>query len=73
MPKLVIVEVETIDHQETGKRSRKERNALGLSLRKVAELMDLGPPYLSDLERGRRNWNAKLMQQYCNALKGIRT
>jgi transcriptional regulator with XRE-family HTH domain len=73
MPKLVTIRVEQVDHLETGRRARKDREKAGISLRKVAELMGLSPPYLSRLERGRDNWNANLMAQFENALKGIKT
>ncbi len=73
LAKLVTIKVEKIDHQETGRRCRVLREEAGLSLRKVAELMGLSPPYLSDIERGRRNWSAVLLQQYNNALQGIKT
>lgn len=39
----------------------------GLTLREMASLLSLSVAYLSDLERGRRNWSAKLIQSYQRA------
>lgn len=55
-PKLATVKKTTIDHLETGKRVRKAREDKAMSLRKLAHLMGITPPFLSDLELGRRNW-----------------
>ena len=55
--KMVTKKATEIDHIETGKRIRKERERIGMSLRKLAILMGITPPFLSDLELGRRNWN----------------
>ena len=47
-----------IDHESTGRRARQAREKAGLSLREIARRMGVSAPYLSDLERGRRPWNA---------------
>jgi DNA-binding XRE family transcriptional regulator len=54
--------VEAIDHAATGQLARQVRIKAGLSLRDMARLLDLSAPYVSDLERGRRNWNEHLIQ-----------
>ena len=73
MLKLLTVKVDHIDHVSTGAMARRERLSKGILLKAVADLMVLTEPYLSDLERGRRNWNPTLVGQYNNALKGIKT
>jgi len=61
--------VTVIDHERTGKEVRKERIKCGVSLRRVAKQMGLSPSFVSDLERGRRNWTSKRFHQYADALK----
>ena len=39
------------------------------SLRKVAKKLKISPPYLSDLERGNRTFNADMVTRYKEALK----
>jgi len=57
MPKkMATLKKEVIDHVETGKRVRAERERAEMSLRKLAHFMGISPPFLSDLELGRRNW-----------------
>lgn len=51
-----------------GKEMRKLREASGLSLRRVAELMEFSAAYISDLELGRRDWSEKLIKAYEKAL-----
>lgn len=41
------------------------------TLRSVARLMNASPAYLSDLERGKRNWNADLVSRFEVALEQI--
>jgi len=48
--------VEKIDHIEAGRRIRDLREKSGMSLRRLAKEMGFTPPFISDLERGRRNW-----------------
>lgn len=38
----------------------------------VAMRMKIAPSYLCELESGRRDWNAELVQRFVKALKGIR-
>lgn len=52
-----------------GQQMRKRREATGLSLRRVAELMELSAAYVSDLELGRRDWNEKLVKAYERVLR----
>lgn len=47
---------------------RIKREKSGKSLRETAALMEISPAYLSDLELGRRWWNADLIARYKAAL-----
>ncbi len=47
------------------KRLRKKR---GLSLRAMAEKLKITAPYLSDLERGNRNWSAERAKEFLRNL-----
>lgn len=43
------------------------------TLRGVARLMGISAPYLSDLERGKRNWSADLVSRFEVALEQSRS
>lgn len=59
-----------IDDQATGSKLRADRQRLaGLTLREVARRMGLSAAYLSDLELGRRRWNAGLIERYREAAR----
>lgn len=58
------------DHILTGKACRVERERRRLSLRWVADKMELAPQYLSLLERGRANWSQDLIDQFNDAMDG---
>lgn len=66
--KAEIVNTKVIDHIATGQIARRERVKLNLSLREVAKKMGISAPFLSDLERGRRNWTAKHLNGFNNAI-----
>jgi transcriptional regulator with XRE-family HTH domain len=66
--KAVLKNTQVIDSIETGIRARRERVAAKLTIRQVAEKMGVGVPYLADLERGRRNWNERLVMAYTLAI-----
>lgn len=61
--------VQMIDHAETGICNQTLRRMRRLSLREVARRMGLSAPFVSDLERGRRNWTEDLDERYARALK----
>lgn len=46
-----------IDHAECGSVIRRLRESKNKSLRWLAHQMQITAPFLSDLERGRRNWS----------------
>ncbi len=48
---------------------RSLRELAGISLRDAAKRLGLSAPYVSDLERGRRAWNADLEKRYRKAVK----
>ena len=43
---------------------RNRREKAGVSLRTMAKRLKVSPPYLSDLERGRRNWSVEMVQRF---------
>ena len=61
--------VQIVDNEATGLAMRKHREKEKVSLRKHAERMGLSPAYLSDLERGRRNWSDDLVAAFQTALQ----
>ncbi len=60
--------VHVIDHKATGEKARLYRKAKRFSLRQVAKEMKLSPPFLSDLERGNRNWTHDNARLYLTAI-----
>lgn len=55
--KLPTVQTQETDNAEAGRRIRALREAHGISLRRLAAAMKITPPYLSDMELGRRGWS----------------
>ena len=60
-----------VDNIDTGKRMAFMRKEAGISLRQFAKLCGVSAPYLSDLERGRRNWSEKLITMYKKQLRSM--
>jgi len=58
-----------IDQRAFGEAKRKARLRAGWSLRTVAKRMHFTAPFISDLERGRRNWLPHHITAYDEALK----
>lgn len=54
---------------QTGAEWRKLRKDAGVSLRSLARTMGVSAAYLSDLERGRRNWSEEVESRYAGALR----
>jgi hypothetical protein len=54
---------------DIGAWARSERRRSRLSLRCVAKKMQLSPPYLCDLELGRRTWRDELIQSFVSSIK----
>lgn len=59
IPTAKVTRVE-IQHTLAGSMVRTHREEAGISLRELARRMLIAAPYLSDLERGRRNWTKHL-------------
>jgi transcriptional regulator with XRE-family HTH domain len=70
-PELITVKVQSIlvDHMATGARMRQARKEAGIKLATVAEAMKVSSPFLSELERGRRNWTPLLAMKFKDAIK----
>lgn len=56
-----------LDHAAVGASMRRLRTARGLSLQEISRRLDLSLSYVSDLERGRRNWNDELVERFKRA------
>lgn len=56
-----------LDHVAVGAVMRAHRESKNLSLETVAGFMDLSTSYLSDLERGRRNWTEDKVARFRKA------
>ena len=61
--------IEEIDQKATGENCRRFRKQVGVSLSKVSRKMGFTPPYVSDLELGKRKWRAELLEAYVAAIK----
>jgi transcriptional regulator with XRE-family HTH domain len=58
--KLPTEQVSKINHVEAGGRVRALREKNNISLRRLAAALKKSPAFVSDLERGRRNWTSEL-------------
>lgn len=61
-------QVWVIDHVGTGENMRAFRRTAKVSLREIARRMKVSAVFLSDLERGRRNWTQDKFEDYQKAL-----
>lgn len=52
-----------------GSAMRAERKIANVSLRRMAKLIGISAPYLSDLELGRRVWSENRINEYRDGLK----
>lgn len=59
------------DHVATGQYWRGVREARGMKIKELAQLMGRRPGYLSDLENGRRPWQPCVEAEYRKHLKII--
>ena len=50
-----------IDHAKTGAMFRQEREMHHLTLREFSKRIGVSSSFLSDLERGRRNWSDEMV------------
>lgn len=58
-----------IDSVGTGAALRAYRITKNTTLSTVADRLHLSKPYLSDLENGKRNWRAELIERFLKALR----
>ena len=61
--KLPTEQVSKINHAEAGLKIRTARERAGMSVRRLAADMKISPMFLSDMERGRRNWTEERFWQ----------
>lgn len=60
---------EILDPLVLGQTLRKLRMEAGVTLRRMAEVLDISDGYLSDLENGKRGWIGTVTaERYCDAL-----
>lgn len=57
------------DAKAIGKRLQSLRTTAKVTLREMADLMELSIGYISDLEHGRKSWNGARLVQYMTALE----
>lgn len=60
--------IKEVDQVATGLKARKARKKAHKSLRQVACNLGFSVSFLSDLERGRRNWTEQLLKRFERAL-----
>lgn len=60
----VTQKIVSVNHLATAKKARKFRVSIGLSLRGAAAIMGISHCYLSELERGRRNWTPVIIKKF---------
>jgi predicted transcriptional regulator len=59
-----------VNHAALGHKLREEREAMGMSQAEVARVMKVVPTFVCDLEHGKRNWTARMVQRYLAAVRG---
>lgn len=57
-----------LDDKRVGRHLRDARTGRQITLREVARRMGFSAAYLSDLELGRRGWDAELVKNYFAAI-----
>ena len=60
--------VKVVDNEATGSLMRTARIKTGLSLREMARRLKQSPPYVSDLELGRRKWTQAKVDKWAEIL-----
>ena len=68
-----LVSVEMVQSKEIGILARQHRESAGRTLREVAGIMQIDQSYLSDLERGQREWHSGLVARWNLAAKELFT
>lgn len=70
--KLPTKSVQEVNHLEAGRAVRQAREKAGMSLRRLAKEMKFSPPFVSDLELGRRNWTPDNFKRAMNIIREAR-
>jgi len=60
------------DNKFVGREARKGREAAGIGLRVMASLIGVSPSFLSQLERGERNWTPEVVRLFARAINEAR-
>jgi transcriptional regulator with XRE-family HTH domain len=63
------ISTDSLDHAAIGALIRRARTSKRIGLKDLAKALAVSAPYLSDLERGRRNWT---VERYAQAVKLIK-
>jgi len=58
-----------MDYKELGRRIREKRNFLGYSQEQLAELSEIDPSYLSNLENGHRKMSIEVLTRIAKSLE----
>jgi hypothetical protein len=57
-----------LDHKMVGSEMRTLRKTRKLTIAMVSKRTKFSVPYISDLEHGKRNWRAELIERYLKAV-----
>ena len=60
--------IKSVDNQAIGQRMRQERERLSLTREQLAEVVDLAPLYIGQLERGERQMSLDTLLKITNCL-----
>ena len=69
--KIKYIKTLVIQHAETGREARLQREKRGVSLRALARKMGISASYLSDLELGRRHWDMRRIRLFEKSLEDV--
>ena len=67
--KLPVTKVDQINHAEAGRMIREFRTGKGYSLRWLAGKLGFSAPFVSDLERGNRNWTEETFYKAVHVIR----
>lgn len=65
-----VLKVPQIDHAKVGKEFRERRVKAGLTLKQMEQISGFSDTFISELERGTRNWTPANAERLLAALKG---
>lgn len=67
--KLITTKVDAVDNWATGQKLKRSRKKSGLRISDVASAMGISEPYLSELERGKRNWTQDMVDRFNKSIQ----